>query len=122
MAARILRLAKRTRTLTPTPLIRTTFRQFAELAIRLRGEPFSLRERPYLHEVYAANARRLILQCSRQVEKSTLLCNQICFDAIRMPGRQIVYVCPREEQACVFSRTRLQATIQQSPLLRRLLW
>jgi hypothetical protein len=100
----------------------TTFRQFAELTVRLRGKPFSLADRPYLHDVYDSTARRLVLRCSRQVEKSTLLCNHIIHNALRIPERQFLYVCPRQEQAQVFSRTRLRPTIEQSPVLRKLLW
>jgi phage terminase large subunit GpA-like protein len=51
-----------------------------------------------------------------------LLANRIVYDAVRMPGRAILVVCPRIDQASMFSRTRLHPLIQQSPLIRRLLW
>src|SRR4051812_38046054 len=84
----------------PTP--RSDFESFARMAVRLRDEPFSFEGRPYLHAVYAAAGRRLVLRASRQVEKSTLLCNRILFDAVRMPGRQILFVSPRDEQSRLF--------------------
>ena len=77
--------------------------------------------RPYLRAIYEVSDRNLVLRCSRQVEKSTFLGNSIVHAACTRPGVQLLYVCPREEQARRFSRDRLLPVIEQSPLIRRLL-
>src|SRR5262249_32336218 len=97
-------------------------REFVELAVRLRGEPFSLRDRPYLHAVYASQARNLVIRASRQVEKSTFLANLMVYNAYQTPGLQILFVCPRMDQSLLFSHARLQPVILESPAIRRRLW
>jgi len=49
------------------------------------------------------------------------LVNSIIYLAVRHPGVHIVCVFPRQEQAHVFSHSRLLATIEGSPVLRRIL-
>ena len=96
---------------------------FARRLVYLDKQLIKFDRRPYLPEIYeAALSRDVVLRAGRQVEKSTLLCNKIIFDAIRMPGRQILYVCPRQEQALGFSKNRLRPAVQNSPLVRRSLW
>jgi hypothetical protein len=96
--------------------------EFAERTIKIRGAPFSLAQRPYLRDVYRNRSRNLVLRCSRQVEKSTFVSNRIIYAAVRIPGIQILYVCPRHEQARIFSHDRLADSVIQSSILRRLLW
>src|SRR4051794_37824826 len=78
--------------------------------------------RPYLPAIYQVLNRNLVLQCSRQTEKSTFLVNTILHAACTIQGIQMLFVCPREEQARRFSRDRLTPAIEQSPLIRRRLW
>jgi hypothetical protein len=47
--------------------------------------------------------------------------NTILFEACAHPGLQMLFVCPRQEQARGFSRTRLLPAIEQSPLICRTL-
>lgn len=96
-------------------------RDFCEKFVYLRKKPISFADRAYLDGVYAAIDRNLILRCSRQVEKSTMLCNRIIYEAVTNPGTSMIFVCPRQEQAAVFSKTRLIPAIEQSPLVRRVL-
>jgi Phage terminase large subunit (GpA) len=77
--------------------------------------------RPYLPAIYATTARNLVLRASRQVEKSTFLALTILYLAATYPGIQILYVCPRMEQARLFARTRLMSILANSPLLRQVL-
>src|SRR6185295_1588823 len=79
-------------------------------------------DRPHLDAIYAAHGSRLVVRASRQVEKSTLLGNRIAYASALMPGRQILFISPRREQASLFAKTKLHPIIQQSPILRRLLW
>src|SRR5262245_28294254 len=97
-------------------------REFAELAIRLDGAPFSLKLRPHLWDSYHCPARNIVLRASRQCEKSTFLVNRIIHDAIIHPGIKILVVSPRDEQSELFSHDRLQPTILGSPLVRQALW
>ena len=92
--------------------------KFCEDFVHLRRRLIDFAGRPYLPQIYGVNNRNLVLRCSRQVEKSTFLVNTILHEAIR-PGVQILYVCPREEQARRFSRDRLLPMLEQSPLIRR---
>jgi hypothetical protein len=96
-------------------------RNFCEKYVYLRNKPISFADRAYLDGVYSAIDRNLIMRCSRQVEKSTMLCNRIIYEAVTNPGTSMIFVCPRQEQAAVFSKTRLIPAIEQSPLVRRLL-
>ncbi|MCE9606813.1 MAG: phage terminase large subunit family protein [Planctomycetia bacterium] len=95
--------------------------KFCKNFIRLRNQPISFAGREYLKSVYGAIDRHLILRCSRQVEKSTLLCNRIIYEAIANPGTSMIFVCPRQEQAAVFSKSRLIPAIEGSPVVSRLL-
>jgi hypothetical protein len=94
---------------------------FAERFVSLGAQRFSLADRPYLRAPYLSTARRLVLRASRQVEKTTFLVNAILHTAVTRPGVHVLFACPRQEQALVFSKSRLQATLQRSPWIRRVL-
>jgi hypothetical protein len=95
--------------------------EFAEKLIYLKREPIRFVGRPYLPALYASTTRNLVIRASRQVEKSTLLVNQILYWAAVHPGIQLLFVTPRLEQARVFVRTRLLPALEESPLLRAVL-
>jgi hypothetical protein len=92
--------------------------EFCRRFVALNRKPICFAGRPYLPAVYAAR-RNLVLRCSRQTEKSTFLVNTILYEACTQPGIQMIFVCPRMEQARVFSRSRLLPSLEQSPLIRR---
>ncbi len=89
--------------------------------IRLRGAPISFGERLYLAPIYNSTARRIVLRASRQVEKTTFLCNVVIHAAVTLPGVHIVVVFPRHEQSAVFVKSRLRPMISESPIPRRIL-
>lgn len=95
--------------------------EFSKRHIFLGDELIRFDDRPYLPEVYAAAEENLILRCGRQVEKSTLLVNLIIYLCVKYPGIQILFCCPREEQADFFVSDRLIPAIQDSPFVRRVL-
>jgi hypothetical protein len=95
--------------------------EFCRRAVVLGREPISFAGRPYLEAIYDVTGRNLVLRCSRQTEKSTFLANSIQYEACQHPGIQLLFVCPRQEQARVFSKLRLHKTIANSPLIRRVL-
>ena len=72
--------------------------EFCQQFVYLKGQLLSFAERDYLPDIYAATDRNLVLRCSRQVEKSTLLANRIIYEAATHPGIQMLMVCPRQEQ------------------------
>src|SRR6185437_450178 len=94
---------------------------FCEDFVVLKGQPMSFAGRPYLPAIYAAQARNLVLRCSRQTEKSTYLVNTILYEACTNPRVRILFVCPRLEQAYTFCRSRLIPSLEGSPLVRRVL-
>ena len=94
---------------------------WCESFIYLRGKPISFEGRPYLRMLYNSSARRVVMRCSRQVEKTTFLCNAVCHAAVTIPRVHIVVVFPRHEQASVFAKSRLRPMIIDSPIPRRIL-
>ncbi len=93
--------------------------EFCATHIWLRNQPITFADRPYLNAPYASQANKLVIRASRQVEKSTFLVNSILYLAIQHPGIHTLVVFPRREQALVFSKSRLLATIEDSPLIAR---
>lgn len=107
---------------TSDSLISVSPSQFAETAIRVpeagRITDFSFKGREYLRKVYDTNAKKVLLLCGRQVEKSTTLGNRLlCYSALTNNFRSL-YVAPSAEQAKVFSNDRIKDVIDASPMLR----
>ena len=96
--------------------------EFCKSFVHLDRKLIRFDDRPYLPAIYASDARNLVLRTSRQVEKSTFLVNTIVYEACTRPGIKMLFVCPRHEQAQVFSKSRLIPTIEQSPLVCRRLF
>lgn len=94
---------------------------FCEKFVWLARQPINFDGRPYLPDVYAVTDRNLVLRCSRQTEKSTFLVNTILHEACTNSGIQMLFVCPRIEQARVFTDSRLLPSLEESPLIRRTL-
>ena len=95
--------------------------EWCESFVNLRGRPISFTGRPYLPAVYNSTARRIVLRCSRQVEKTTFICNVVAHAAVTIPGLRIVIVFPRQDQAGVFANSRLMPAIKESPVIQRIL-
>lgn len=94
---------------------------WVEFAIKIPkgGEltPFSFAHRQYLLPVYNTDAKRLLLKCGRQVEKSTCLGNKILAYMSLNPYFRTLYVSPSNTQTKVFSRDRIKEPIDTSPYL-----
>lgn len=95
--------------------------EFAERYIFLGDELIRFDDRPYLPEVYAAAEGNLVLRCSRQSEKSTMLVNIVVFLAVMHPGITILICCPREDQSELLVKMRLIPVIQNSAFPKRVL-
>ncbi|MCA9087232.1 MAG: phage terminase large subunit family protein [Planctomycetaceae bacterium] len=89
--------------------------------VHLRGRSIDFSGRPYLPSIYASSARRIVLRCSRQVEKTTFLCNVVLHTVTTMPGVRVIVVFPRQDQAGVFAKSRLMPMITESPVISKVL-
>ncbi len=99
--------------------------EFTEFAIKIpvggNVESFSFDGRRYLREPYNTAARRLLLKCARQTEKSTMLGNKaLAYCGINY-GFKVLYVSATATQAQVFSVDRLKEPIDISDELSYLI-
>lgn len=97
--------------------------QFTEFAFRMPHEdgtykPFSFDGRKHMYTLYNTPARRLLLCCGRQVEKSTLVGNIILTYTCMIPAFKTLYVSPSATQTKTFSTDRIKDPIETSPILR----
>ena len=83
-------------------------------------KPFSFRNREYLLPIYNTSARKVLLQCGRQVEKSTTLGNiALTYSMLRKHFRTL-FVSPTQTQTEVFSRDKIETMILNSRKLKTL--
>lgn len=79
---------------------------------------FSFEGRRYLVPIYDTPSQRLLLQCGRQVEKSTTLGNiTLTYTMLRRHFRSL-FVSPTQQQTETFSRDRIQTPIEYSQTLQ----
>ena len=97
---------------------------FVEFAIKLSiaggTRDFSFSDRKYLKDIYDSEARRVLLKCGRQVEKSTLLGNLCLAYSALNPAFKTLYVSATAQQAQVFSADRIKEPIETSSVLSAL--
>lgn len=80
---------------------------------------FSFEGRRHMKRLYDTPAKRILLKCARQVEKSTYLGNRaLCYMSV-VPSFLVLYVSPSATQTKVFSNDRVKDPIETSPLLKR---
>lgn len=80
---------------------------------------FTFDGRRHMVRCYDTPAKRLLLFCGRQVEKSTLLGNiGLCYMSL-VPSYKALYVSPSATQTKTFSNDRVKDPIETSPVLRR---
>jgi hypothetical protein len=85
----------------------------------LDGNPFSLDDYPFYHDIYDNSYDALLLKTGRQVAKSTTLSNFIITEACATPHWRSLFVAPSQEQTTKFSQTRVGKTIFYSPEIRK---
>ena len=73
--------------------------KFCEKLVHLQRRRSISTAGPICWNIYNVIDRNLVLRCSRQTEKSTFLVNTILYEACTKPGIQMLFVCPRIEQA-----------------------
>jgi hypothetical protein len=81
-------------------------------------ENFSFEGRRHLFQPYDTPAKRVLLFCGRQVEKSTMLGNKALSLCCLIPAYKILYVSPSATQTKTFSNDRIRDPIETSPVLR----
>lgn len=98
--------------------------QFTEFAFRMPKadgmgyENFTFEGRRHMRRPYNTPARRILLFCGRQVEKSTLLGNIILTYSCLVNAYKTLYVSPSATQTKTFSSDRVKEPIETSPVLR----
>lgn len=97
--------------------------QFTEFAFRMPTadgtyEAFSFDGRRHMKRVYDTPARRILLFCGRQVEKSTLLGNRMLTYCCMVPAFKALYVSPSATQTKTFSVDRVKEPLETSEILR----
>lgn len=98
--------------------------QFTEFAFRMPKhdgsgyEPFSFKGRNHMRSVYDTPAKRILLFCGRQVEKSTLLGNRIITYSCMVSAFRTLYVSPSSTQTKTFSSDRIKEPLETSEVLR----
>ena len=103
------------------PLLPSQFAAFAFQMPRSDGEgysTFSFEGRRHMYKLYDTPAKRILLCCGRQVEKSTLLGNELITYSCMIPGHKSLYVSPSATQTKTFSNDRVKDPIETSPVLR----
>jgi len=105
----------------PPSLLPSKFTEFAFRMPRPDGlgyENFSFEGRRHMRRAYDTPARRILLFCGRQVEKSTLLGNiALCYSCM-IPAFKTLYVSPSATQTKTFSMDRIKEPIETSDILR----
>lgn len=86
----------------------------------INGHQFSLKNRPYLIDIYRHFARGneapriLMLKCSRKVEKTETILNLLLYGLINMPYFTAVYTAPRQATVSRFVEERFKGALMSS--------
>lgn len=81
--------------------------------------PFTFDGRRHMTRIYDTPAKKVLLCCGRQVEKSTLLGNISLTYMTLVVALRILFVSPSSTQTKTFSNDRIKEPIETSPILRR---
>lgn len=80
---------------------------------------FSFNGRRHMRKIYDTPAKRVLLFCGRQVEKSTMLGNITLTYCSLVQSYKALYVSPSMTQTKTFSTDRIKEPIETSPILRQ---
>jgi hypothetical protein len=101
------------------PRVTTEVDEDGEKIERISIDKFSFEGRRHMIRCYDTPARRVLLFCGRQVEKSTLLGNiTLCYVSL-IPSYKALYVSPSATQTKTFSNDRIKEPIETSSVLKR---
>lgn len=102
------------------PTTTATLSTIAEAWIQLDGKPFRLDDWGPHRAFYDGRHRRTLFKTSRQVAKSTTLCNFSIIECALIPHFSTMFVSPTKEQTVRFSTTRVGKTMRYSPIIKQL--
>jgi hypothetical protein len=84
------------------------------------GEPLRLSNHAFMIPIYNDQDLRVVLKCSRQVAKTTTICNIQILESVLRPHWHSLYVSPSALQTRVYSNEKLRPTLYGSPFLKNL--
>jgi hypothetical protein len=84
------------------------------------GRPLRLDNHAFMLPIYNDEDERLVLKCSRQVAKSTTICNLQVVESIITPHWRSLYVSPSALQTRQYSNEKLRPTLYDSPFIKEL--
>lgn len=94
--------------------------EVTEAWLKIDGQPFRFNDWPMHREFYDGRYRRTLFKTSRQVAKSTTLCNFSVIECALIPHFSTMYVSPTKEATTRFSSTRLGKVIRYSPVINKI--
>jgi hypothetical protein len=100
------------------PVFRGRKSDIAQSVLHHLGRPLRLDNHAFMMPVYNDNEPRLVLKCSRQVAKSTTICNLQVLESVIRPHWRSLYVSPSALQTRQYSNEKLRPTIYDSPFLK----
>lgn len=100
-------------------LIRARKSDFIHNLVYLDGKKFDFTGRDYLKQIYDAPYPHKLLVTGRQVEKSTMLANELITSSSVIPYFKSLYVTPSHSQTRQFSNGKLAPWMADSPVIQR---
>lgn len=102
--------------------IRSTFQgrvsDIAQAILYHLGRPLRLDNHAFMLPIYNDQDPRLVLKCSRQVAKSTTMCNIQLIESAITPHWRSLYVSPSALQTRQYSNEKLRPTTYDSPFIK----
>lgn len=92
---------------------------FVHNLVYLDGQKFDFTGREYLRQIYDAPWRHKVLVTGRQVEKSTMLANEIISNSCVIPYFKCLFVSTSHDQTRQFSNGKLKPWTEDSPVIQR---
>lgn len=91
---------------------------FIQRTMILEGKPWKFYGRPYILTILNRNPKEMLLMTGRQSEKSTTMAGKHITYMCRAHHETSLYVSPTMTQTSVYSRKKIDAVFEMSPILR----
>ena len=92
--------------------------ELIEKTMILEGKPWHFDDRPYILPIVNENPVKLLLMTGRQSEKSTTTAGRHIAFACKTAYESSLYVSPTMQQTSVYSRKKIDAVFETSPMLK----
>lgn len=100
------------------PVFRGRKSDIAQAVLHHLGRPLRLDNHAFMLPIYNDDEPRMVLKCSRQVAKSTTICNMQVIESVIRPHWRSLFVSPSALQTRQYSNEKLRPTIYDSPFIR----